>query len=296
MYRIDTTSAAASRPAPEAAGLAGYFTEGNPQTATPPTTVSADWLNGIQEELLSILVAAGITPSKTNLGQVLAALRILCWTPLNDGTGSGLDADTLRGYHWQSGQDVSFGQVNAQTPNSGTTGGVRILANSTTALAYLQFLNAVGGQIGYAVVDATGKFTWSGDIWANGGAGKVWSSANDGAGSGLDADTIDGFDSSVFVRITGSDLSASGHRYYADGFKEAWGSVSVPANGSVTVTVPGAYTSWFIPTLGPFIKTTSMSQFNTGLSAKGITGGVASFTLTNEENIDLEVDWTSKGV
>lgn len=50
------------------------FTEGNPATATPATTVTDDWLNDVQEELISILAAAGITPVKGTQNQVLAAI------------------------------------------------------------------------------------------------------------------------------------------------------------------------------------------------------------------------------
>ena len=77
MFRIDTATAAAALPAPGAAGTEGYFTNGNPGTGVPPTTISADWLNMIQEELHSILAAASIADSKTTYNQVLTALQSL---------------------------------------------------------------------------------------------------------------------------------------------------------------------------------------------------------------------------
>ncbi|KVR46381.1 hypothetical protein WM11_31485 [Burkholderia ubonensis] len=75
MYRIDDVSAATSLPAPEAAGSEGYYTEGNPVAGVPATNVRASWLNMIQEELCSILAAAGIARSKTSYNQVNAALQ-----------------------------------------------------------------------------------------------------------------------------------------------------------------------------------------------------------------------------
>lgn len=51
------------------------FTEGNPATAVPATDVTGDWLNDVQEELLSVLVAAGIAPVKGTQNQILLALR-----------------------------------------------------------------------------------------------------------------------------------------------------------------------------------------------------------------------------
>ena len=52
----------------------GQFTEGNPSIGQAATQVSADWLNRIQEELLAIVLAAGITPDSEDNAQVLAAL------------------------------------------------------------------------------------------------------------------------------------------------------------------------------------------------------------------------------
>lgn len=88
MFRIDTDTAAEALPAPGAAGTPGYFTSGNPLTGTPATTISADFLNIIQEELMAILTAAGISPAKDNHGQVLEALQTV-FAPLQGSFGVG---------------------------------------------------------------------------------------------------------------------------------------------------------------------------------------------------------------
>lgn len=77
MQRISTSTAVAQLPAVTDSGTPGFFTGGNPATGEPATVVSADWLNGLQEEQMAILSAAGITPDITNNGQVLAALKVL---------------------------------------------------------------------------------------------------------------------------------------------------------------------------------------------------------------------------
>ncbi|MFL9893738.1 gp53-like domain-containing protein [Paraburkholderia sp. RL17-381-BIF-C] len=77
MFRIDDATAATSLPTPEAAGTEGYWTEGNPATGTPATNVRGSWLNMIQEELRAIVVAGGLTPSKTTYTQVRDALLAL---------------------------------------------------------------------------------------------------------------------------------------------------------------------------------------------------------------------------
>lgn len=75
MYRIDDPSASATLPTPEAALTEGYWTEGNPGSGIPATLERASWFNMIQEELRAIVVAAGLTPSKTTYNQVLSAIK-----------------------------------------------------------------------------------------------------------------------------------------------------------------------------------------------------------------------------
>lgn len=53
------------------------FTEGDPSLGIDATTVTANWLNGVQEELIHILEVAGINPDGATLTQVLEALRTL---------------------------------------------------------------------------------------------------------------------------------------------------------------------------------------------------------------------------
>lgn len=73
MFRVDDPSAVPTLPTPSAAGTPGYFTEGVPGV-TPATLVRADFLNMVQDELMAIVTAAGLTPSKTTRNQVLTAL------------------------------------------------------------------------------------------------------------------------------------------------------------------------------------------------------------------------------
>lgn len=54
--------------------IGNMFTEGDPLTGTPATVVTDDWLNEMQEEIMSVLTAAGITASKGTVNQLLAAV------------------------------------------------------------------------------------------------------------------------------------------------------------------------------------------------------------------------------
>lgn len=53
------------------------FTEGNPQLGIPPTTVTANWLNRLNSEVLAPILAAGLSPNPLDSTQLLQALSIL---------------------------------------------------------------------------------------------------------------------------------------------------------------------------------------------------------------------------
>jgi len=95
MFRIDGPTAAATLPAPAAvSGTPGYFSDGDPLTSTPPTTVTNDWANMVQEELIGVVVAGGGTPSKTDHTQLLTALQTL-FVAAGGGTGVHIGTDQI---------------------------------------------------------------------------------------------------------------------------------------------------------------------------------------------------------
>lgn len=77
MRRIDVATAVASPPSVPAPGTAGYFTNGDPGGGIPATQVPDWFLNMVQGELEAPVIAAGLTPSKSNWGQLLAAMNLL---------------------------------------------------------------------------------------------------------------------------------------------------------------------------------------------------------------------------
>lgn len=64
MFRIDTPDATPNN----------RFTEGDPTIPIEATTVSADWLNSVQEELIAVLEHAGIEPNKQSTIQLRDAI------------------------------------------------------------------------------------------------------------------------------------------------------------------------------------------------------------------------------
>ncbi|MGG5811483.1 gp53-like domain-containing protein [Falsiroseomonas sp. CW058] len=121
MRRIDVATAAAAAPAVPAAGTEGFFTNGNPGGGVPATVIPDWFLNMLQEELRAVVVAGGLTPSKTVWTQLRDALAVLY-----GGGGS------LGGNGWQrlpGGLIVQWGLVT--TP---TAAGQNINATQTVTL------------------------------------------------------------------------------------------------------------------------------------------------------------------
>jgi hypothetical protein len=78
MQRLSNGSQKPLLPAPSApVGDPGYHHGGNPATEQGPSTLDEHWCNGVQEELIGAIAAAGITPSHADLTQLAAAIRLL---------------------------------------------------------------------------------------------------------------------------------------------------------------------------------------------------------------------------
>ncbi len=84
MFKIDTVGS-----------VNGAFVEENPATGQQPTIVSADWLNAYQSELIAVLEAAGISPSKANNAQLLAAINALIESRVGDYVVAGGTANAI---------------------------------------------------------------------------------------------------------------------------------------------------------------------------------------------------------
>ena len=67
MHRIDTATATPDH----------KFTEGDPAVPVAATTVSAEWLNAVQEELVAVITGAGLGLKKSDNGQLWQAISQL---------------------------------------------------------------------------------------------------------------------------------------------------------------------------------------------------------------------------
>lgn len=91
MFRVDNSTSAATLPAPPAVGTPGFFTDGDPVTQVPPTTMPAWWHNTVQEEILAVVEDAGIAPDKTNNAQLLAAIQQMVGPGIESGSNANGD-------------------------------------------------------------------------------------------------------------------------------------------------------------------------------------------------------------
>lgn len=77
MFRTDHPTAAVALPAPAVAGTPGYFTQGDPVGGVPATVVDQDFMNMLQEEMMAVVLAGSLTPSKTVRTQVRDAINAM---------------------------------------------------------------------------------------------------------------------------------------------------------------------------------------------------------------------------
>lgn len=74
MQRVNRATAVATLPAPPAGGTPGFFAGGNPGLGQGATVPGYEWFNGVQEELMALILRGGLTASNADLAQVRKSL------------------------------------------------------------------------------------------------------------------------------------------------------------------------------------------------------------------------------
>jgi len=155
----------------------------------------------------------------TNTSSFLYRNSNKIWDAGNDGSGSGLDADKLDGVQGSSflrsdANDTATGVITfANTPTlGGTTSneGGEINFGAPTGGVHSSFaLDNYQGHFRVHTLQSGKEFrihsASSGLTTIGSNIGTVWASGNDGSGSGLDADTLDGVNSGSFLRSDAND-------------------------------------------------------------------------------------------
>jgi hypothetical protein len=137
------------------------------------------------------------------------------WHAGNDGSGSGLDADLLDGQHgsyYNQSQFTGAGFTSRDSSNP-----LAVDSITTNTVGYTNQSTAAGFADG-GLFTAAYSTSWVSQIFSNFRDGhisvrgknngtwqpwhKVWDSGNDGSGSGLDADLLDGQHASAFASVS----------------------------------------------------------------------------------------------
>ncbi|MCA3339777.1 MAG: hypothetical protein INF90_14760 [Roseomonas sp.] len=74
MQRVKRSTAIATMPAPPVGGTPGFFTGGDPGVGQPASVPGYEWFNGVQEELIGLILRGGLTASDADLAQVRKSL------------------------------------------------------------------------------------------------------------------------------------------------------------------------------------------------------------------------------
>ncbi len=118
MHRIDSPGATQDQ----------YFTEGDPVVPVPPTEVSADWLNAVQEEISHVVETSGLTLDKADNRQLIQAIlrltvpvarKISVLAPLTVSNGGQLDKDLLLALGYPLVYPGAFDSFYEQVPPPG---------------------------------------------------------------------------------------------------------------------------------------------------------------------------------
>ena len=172
--------------------------------------LDADLLDGQEGAWYSNITARlGYTPLNAvsyTAGDVLGKLVTV------DGAGSGLDADLLDGRDASAFALLTGAAFTGAVTTGGAGGGFFVTDRTNPASAWAMYHTA--GTLRFnngpdrMALDANGGLT-VGSVNATTvrrGGVDVWGAENDGSGSGLDADLLDGSHAAAFARLSGADF------------------------------------------------------------------------------------------
>ena len=175
------------------------------------------------------------------------------WGSGNDGSGSGLDADTLDGVQAsnfvrgdaQYTLPISstwnlFNNLNDWAVRVGNTNGTNSYVYMAHSQSGMHIRNDSSATSNYLldVYAANGnRFRVRGaDALVTSNGNTMWHAGNDGSGSGLDADTLDGNQASAFPTLSGSNSFTNGYNEFGN----STGSVSNDGNWNARLNLAGS--------------------------------------------------------
>lgn len=256
MHRIDNGTAAAVLPTPAAAGTPGYWTAGDPVSGTPATVMDQDFFNSVQEELIAVAVAGGLTPAKATRTQVRDAIKAL----------GQLQAGN---YAVDTGTANALVVTLAPVPASlAALAGAPIRVKKSAAANTGAVTINVNGLGAVAITHADGSAVYASELPANG----YFELVGTGTAFVLTSITAQPTTQAMFS----ASLGANGYQYTPSGLILQWGTRSPsPANTSVTYSFPITF-----PTAVYSFVTSAVSASTPTTSAIGWVLSTSQFSLT----------------
>jgi len=167
-------------------------------------------------EITQTTSVAGITINNVTNRKVL--------TTSDEGSGNGIDSDTIDGLQASQFLRSDADDATGSTVKTWLRGAIDAGSAATLQINGFQRTGNIylhdGGNAPNTSRASDYINNQSGDLYWNKdgtGQGKVWTSLNDGSGSGLDSDTVDGLQASQFLRSDQTD-TMTGHINMADNF------------------------------------------------------------------------------
>ena len=183
----------------------------NPYVSFYNQSTQRGWVQALPDRMrVAVDAATGRLLDLMADGRLLGAGSTV-WHSGNDGAGSSLDADQLDGLHANAFLQTAAAQEITTSGKKRFRSG-NAIPSSTGSQAALEVFNPSAGNDAFMAFHVNGDhaayFGLDGGLndfavggWSMGAVShRVWHAGNDGAGSGLDADTLDGVHLSMLPR------------------------------------------------------------------------------------------------
>lgn len=243
--------------AADTATLNGFYTENFPDHSKSLLTFNAGGSVGPTQIQFS---HAGLMWWRSKIDSAFWQPWTTIWTSASDGAGSGLDADLLDGLQAadflrraNGSRKLDYDDFGGFLSIQADPGGwATVFGFKGSAGTPLGGFGAQGGgnTLGYFFMGTAYNAPYVLKVLANSityNDGAVWHAGNDGSGSGLDADLLDGLQGAAYAKLsqfTWGGNSDGQWRKGPDGFTEQWGGyIGGIGEGSFTQAFPVPFTS-----------------------------------------------------
>jgi hypothetical protein len=239
------------------AGLSnGRFVDEDPQAGKPGSLIPASWGNGVTQELLSVIQAAGLTPSEQLDNQLLTALRssgLFTTAPQFDNDRSVATTEFVKRSGVQYSGFSAYAVSTALTPAH--VGGAVSFASTTAINVTLP--NTVGIIHGATLtlinVGAVVNVSTASSADTLGPSSSTLGPIELGRGETAEFVKLDNqwrlIGGTVLLKYTSlfsGQLGNPGYQKYASGNIDQWGYGTTDANGEVFVTFPISFPNAFV--------------------------------------------------